>query len=118
MTAELEKVERKAAKIVRNSKQKEARKWEAKGKSTITKWLSSSISKRDDRKENPDRDKARRKLNCLKAECLATQDASQSRSIWTILCIMYYGPAATWRWKPNLRGHDPQGVTLRRCELS
>jgi hypothetical protein len=57
MTAELEKAERKAVKIVRNSKQKEARKWEAKGKSTMIKWLSSSISKRGDRKENPDRDK-------------------------------------------------------------
>jgi hypothetical protein len=41
MTTELEKVERKAAEIVRNSEQKEARKWEAKGKSTMTKWLSS-----------------------------------------------------------------------------
>jgi 16S rRNA U1498 N3-methylase RsmE len=57
MTAELVKAERKAVKIVRNSKQKEARKWEAKGKSTMIKWLSSSISKRGDRKENPDRDK-------------------------------------------------------------
>ena len=57
MTAELEKVERKTAKVVHNSKQKGARKWEAKGKSTMTKWLTSSISNRDDRKENPDRDK-------------------------------------------------------------
>jgi hypothetical protein len=56
MTAELEKAERKASEIVCNSEQKEARKWEAKGKSTMTKWLSSSISNRDDRKENPDRD--------------------------------------------------------------
>ena len=57
MTAELVKAERKAVEIVRNSKQKEAQKWEAKGKSTMIKWLSSSISKRGDRKENPDRDK-------------------------------------------------------------
>ena len=57
MTAELQKSETKAVKIVRNSKQKEARKWEAKERSTMIKWLSSSISKRGGRKENPGRDK-------------------------------------------------------------
>ena len=48
MTAKLGKAERKAVKMVPNSKQKEA----GNGKSTMAKWLSSSISKRDDRKEN------------------------------------------------------------------
>jgi hypothetical protein len=57
MTDQLDKAERKTAKVLRNSKQKEARKWEAKGKSTMAIWLNSSISKRDDRNENPDRDK-------------------------------------------------------------
>jgi F0F1-type ATP synthase membrane subunit b/b' len=41
MTAELKKAERKAVKIVRNSKQKKARKWEAKGKSTMTSFVRS-----------------------------------------------------------------------------
>jgi hypothetical protein len=47
----------KAAKSERNAKQTEARKWEKNGESTMAKLLSTSISKRDDRKENPDRDK-------------------------------------------------------------
>jgi hypothetical protein len=101
MTAELEKVERKTAKVAHNSKQKEARKWEAKGKSTMTKWLTSSISNRDDRKENPDRDK-RRKLNCVKAEAwLHRADRS--------------GPSGDLETKPAgpRRGHDPQEVTPR-----
>jgi hypothetical protein len=57
MTAKIGKAMKKAANSERNAKQIEARKWEKNGKTTLARWLSSRISKRDDRKENPDRDK-------------------------------------------------------------
>ena len=57
MTAKMGKAVKKAENSQRNAKQIEDRKWEKAGKKTMARWLSSEISNRDDRKENPDRDK-------------------------------------------------------------
>jgi hypothetical protein len=57
MTAKIGKARKKEANSERNAKQTEARKWEKSGKITMARWIRSGISKRDDRKENPDRDK-------------------------------------------------------------
>jgi hypothetical protein len=46
-----------ASKLTRDARKKEDRKWEKNGMTTMAKWLNMGISKRDDRKENPDRDK-------------------------------------------------------------
>ena len=50
---------KKAADSQRNAKKIESRKWGKTGKITMARWLSPSISNRDDRKENPDRDNAK-----------------------------------------------------------
>ena len=57
MSAKIGKAREKEANSERNAKQTEARKWEKSGKITMARWIRSGISKRDDRKENPDRDK-------------------------------------------------------------
>ena len=57
MTAKMGKAVKKAENSQRSAKQIEDRKWEKAGKKTMARWLSSGISNRDDRKENPDRDK-------------------------------------------------------------
>ena len=56
MTARIGKAAKKAVNSERNARQVGARKWGGNGETTVARWLSSSISKRDDRKENPDRD--------------------------------------------------------------
>jgi hypothetical protein len=57
MTARIGKARKKEANSDRNAKQTGARTWEKNGKITMARWIGSGISKRDDRKENPDRDK-------------------------------------------------------------
>jgi hypothetical protein len=54
LTAKMGKAAKKAENSQRSAKRIEDRKWEKAGKNTMAKWLSSGISKRDDRKENPD----------------------------------------------------------------
>ena len=57
LTAKMGKAVKKAEKSQRSAKQIEDRKWEKAGEKTMARWLSPGISSRDDRKENPDRDK-------------------------------------------------------------
>jgi hypothetical protein len=78
LTAKIGKAVKKAENSQCKAKRIEDRKWEKDGKNTMAKWLSSGISKRDNRKENPDRDKE--DSYSTKAECLDTH----CRSMWTI----------------------------------
>ena len=105
MTARIGKARKKEANSDRNAKQTEARKWEMQSRQRLvngermgrSQWLDGSArASASGTIERRIRIETKTTAKSLKAECLAIQ----SRSIWTI-----------GRWKPNLRGHDPQGVT-------